>query len=92
MSDEFAEIYQLTIRVAWKKTRGKSYINCYRGSENDPVVVVSRSSTPKEMNANPVLIGQIMKSMGLTGKSIQDFHVTEVFDSMSLGKSFYYKK
>lgn len=89
---EKADIFHVKIRVAWKRKRGNGYVNYYRGSEIDPLTAVTRSGTPEEMNANPVFIGQIMQSMGLTSKSVYDFHVVEVLDKTPLGKSFFYDK
>lgn len=88
---EMASIYHLTLRVAWKKKRGNGYYNCYRGTEDDPLSVVSRSGTVEELNSNPMLISQLMTGLGLTGKTNYDFHVVKIFEAKELGKSFYYE-
>ena len=90
LQNEMASIYLLSLRVGWKKKRGNGYYNMYRGTADDPLQVVSRSLDVKELNENPILMGQIMQSLGLTGKTNVDFHVIEVFDSVDLGKSFHY--
>ena len=92
MSEEMANIYQSKVRVGWRKKRGNGYFNVYRGTDSDPVTIVSRSGTADEMNKNPMLISQLMTTCGATGKSNYDFHVVEVFESVDLGKSFFYKK
>jgi len=85
-------IYHLRVRAAWKKKRGNGYINMYRGTKDDALEIVTISSTVDELNANPVLVSQVMKSLGLTGKAIYDFHFVEVFEATELSRSFYHKE
>lgn len=85
-------IYHLKVRAAWKKKRGNGYINTYRGTKDDALEIVTIGSTLEELNTNPVLVSQVMKSLGLTGKSVYDFHFTEVFESQELSRSFYHKE
>jgi hypothetical protein len=92
MDNEKAMIYHVGLRVTWKKMRGKSYTNMWRGSEQSPVTVVTRSETIEEMNLNPMLISQLMTSLGATGKSIQDFHIVAEYDRKELGRSTFYDK
>jgi hypothetical protein len=92
MDNEKAMIYHVGIRVTWKKMRGKSYTNMWRGSEQSPVEVVTRNETIQEMNKNPMLISQIMTSLGATGKSIQDFHIVAEYGRKALGRSNFYEK
>lgn len=85
-------IYHLKVRAAWKKKRGNGYINTYRGTKDDALEIVTIGSTVEELNTNPVLVSQVMKSLGLTGKSVYDFHFTEVFEVQELSRSFYHKE
>ena len=85
-------IYHLKVRAAWKKKRGNGYMNMYRGTADDALEIVTIGSTLDELNANPVLVSQVMKSLGLTGTSVYDFHFVEVFDSQELSRSFYHKE
>lgn len=93
MSEEKAMIYAVKVRVSWKrKTRGSGYLNHYRGTADDPIQVVTRNDSVEEMNKNPVLISQIMTSLGATGKAVYDFSVIEEFERMELSKSNFYTK
>jgi len=92
MSDTKAMIYHVGVRVTWKKTRGKSYLNMYRGSEQSPLDIVTRNETIAEMNKNPVLISQIMTAIGATGKAVQDFHVVAEYGRKELGRSNFYEQ
>ena len=93
MTEEKALIYAVKVRVSWKrKTRGSGYLNHYRGTEGDPVQVVTRNETIEDMNKNPVLISQIMTALGATGKAVYDFSVIEEFSRIELSKSNFYSK
>lgn len=85
-------IYHLKVRAAWKKKRGSGYINNYRGTADDALEIVTIGSTVEELNTNPVLVSQVMKALGLTGKSVYDFHFVEVFEVQELSRSFYHKE
>ena len=85
-------IYHLKVRAAWKKKRGNGYMNMYRGTKDDALEIVTIGRTTEELNTNPVLVSQVMKAMGLTGKAIYDFHFIEVFDAQELSRSFYHKE
>lgn len=85
-------IYHLRVRAAWKKKRGNGYINYYRGTKNDALEIVTIAQTVDELNTSPALVSQVMKSLGLTGKSVYDFHFVEIFDSQELSRSFYHKE
>lgn len=85
-------IYHYDVRLTWKKKRGNGYINIYRGTESDPFQFVSRSNGIDELNGNPEIVFQIMNHLGLTGSSIADFKVLEVYEQKLISESFYYKE
>ena len=90
--EEKANIYVVGVRVTWKKKRGNSHINMYRGSVESPETVVTRSENVKAMNANPMLISQLMTAFGATGKAVQDFHILSEYSREQIGKSNHYLK
>ena len=90
--EEKANIYVVGVRCTWRKKRGNSYINMYRGSETNPETIVTRSENVKAMNANPMLISQLMTAFGATGKAVEDFHVLSEYSREQIGKSSYYLK
>ena len=87
MSDEGQMIYDVGVRLAWKKKRGNGYINNYKNVE-----FVSRAESLEQMNSSAEFIMQIMHSNGLTGSKIYDFRVMEIIKREEISKSFYYKK
>lgn len=93
MSEEKAIIYHVEVRVAWKrKTRGSGYVNNYRGTEGDAVGIVTRDESIEDMNKNPMLISQVMQSLGATGKAVYDFHFIKEFSRKELSNSNFYTK
>lgn len=93
MNEEKAMIHYVEVRVTWKrKTRGSGYLNNYRGTAKDPVSVVTRNESISEMNKNPMLVSQVMQSLGATGKAVYDFYFVEEFRRKELSKSNFYTK
>lgn len=80
-------IYHYHARVAWKKKRGNGYINNYKDME-----FVSRAESMEHMNKDVGFLMQLMVHNGLTGSSIVDVRVVEVYDRKEISKSFYYKQ
>lgn len=90
MSQKKAIIYQVGVRVTWKKMRGKSYVNMWRGSENDPFLVTTIHKNVEDMTKDVVLITNIMKQFGAANKSTQDFHIVAEYDRKEIGVSSFH--
>jgi len=80
-------IYHYYGRIAWKKKRGNGYINNYKNIE-----FVSRAESIEQMNTDVGFMMQLMVHNGLTGNSIDDVRVIEIYERQEISKSFYYKK
>ena len=74
MSEEKGQvIWDLGVRLAWKKKRGNGYMNMYLGTEDRPFQMVTRAKSIDHINRNPELMAKLMAFNGLTGKSVYDF-------------------
>lgn len=80
-------IYHYHARVAWKKKRGNGYINNYKDME-----FVSRAESMEHMNKDVGFLMQLMVHNGLTGSSIVDVRIIEIYDRKEISRSFYYKE
>ena len=87
MSDDGQMIYHYHARVAWKKKRCNGYINNYKDME-----FLSRAESMEHMNKDVGFLMQLMVHNGLTGSSIVDVRVIEIYDRKEISKSFYYKQ
>lgn len=92
MSEEMQVIYDLGVRLAWKKKRGNGYMNMYLGTEDRPFQMVTRAKSIDHINRNPELVAKLMAFNGLTGKSVYDFSVVKEFYRKEISTSNYYKE
>lgn len=92
MSEEMQIIYDLGVRLAWKKKRGNGYMNMYLGTEDRPFQMVTRAKSIDHINRNPELMAKLMAFNGLTGKSVYDFSVVKEFYRKEISTSNYYKE
>lgn len=93
MSEEKMQtIYDLGVRLAWKKKRGNGYTNVYLGTEDRPFQMVTRAKSIDHINRNPELVAKLMAFNGLTGKSVYDFSVVKEFYRKEISTSNYYKE
>ena len=46
-------IYDIGVRLAWKKKRGNGYTNMYLGTEDRPFQMVTRAKSIDHINRNP---------------------------------------
>ena len=87
MQNDGQMIYHYHARVAWKKKRGNGYINNYKDME-----FVSRAESMEHMNKDVGFLMQLMVHNGLTGSSIVDVRIIEIYDRKEISRSFYYKE
>lgn len=92
MEQQGQVIYDVGVRLSWKKKRGNGYINMHLGTEARPFQFVTRAKTMEHVNRNPEMIAKMMAFNGLTGKSIYDFHVEKEFYRKEISKSFAHKE
>ena len=93
MSEEKGQvIWDLGVRLAWKKKRGNGYTNMYLGTEDRPFQMVTRAKSIDHINRNPELVAKLMAFNGLTGKSVYDFSVVKEFYRKEISTSNYYKE
>ena len=93
MSEEKGQvIWDLGVRLAWKKKRGNGYMNMYLGTEDRPFQMVTRAKSIDHINRNPELMAKLMAFNGLTGKSVYDFSVVKEFYRKEISTSNYYKE
>lgn len=85
-------IYDVGVRLAWKKKKGNGYINMYLGTKDRPFQFVTRAKSIDHINRNPEMIAKMMAFNGLTGKSIYDFYVKEEFYRNEISRSFSHKE
>ena len=85
-------IYLYRVQLTWKVTSGKSYINHYKGTKDNPYEFVSRAKSIDDINRNPEIIYQMMSQNGLTGKKVKDFYVKECFEQRPISQSFTHKE
>ena len=85
-------IYDIGVRLAWKKKRGNGYTNMYLGTEDRPFQMVTRAKSIDHINRNPEMMAKMMSFNGLTGKSVYDFHIQKEFYRKEISKSFSHKE
>ena len=85
-------IYDLGVRLTWKKKRGNGYTNMYFGTADRPFQFVTRAKSIDHINRNPIIIAKMMSFVGATGKSVYDFHIIEEFYRKEISKSFTHKE
>ena len=84
MRDEGQMIYDVGVRLAWKKKRGNGYVNMYQGTKDRPFQFVTRAKDINAINRNPEMMAKKMSYVGATGKAVYDFYVSEEFYSCLL--------
>ena len=85
-------IYDVGVRLAWKKKRGNGYTNMYQGTKDRPFQFVTRAKSIEDINRNPEMIAKMMSYVGATGKAVYDFYVSEEFYRNEISKSFAHKE
>lgn len=85
-------IYDIGVRLAWKKKRGNGYTNVYLGTADRPFQFVTRAKSIDHINRSPEMIAKMMSYVGATGKAIYDFYVKEEFYRKEISKSFAHKE
>jgi hypothetical protein len=80
-------IYYVEVKVTYKVKRGNGYTNHYRTMK-----LPTRVKSIEDMNRSPEMIMKMMASLGLTGKSIFDFHVKEELYRKEISRSFAHKE
>ena len=85
-------IYDIGVRLAWKKKKGNGYTNMYLGTEDRPFQFVTRAQDIDTINRNPEMIAKMMSFVGATGKSVYDFYVKEEFYRKEISRSFSHKE
>lgn len=85
-------IYDIGVRLAWKKKRGNGYTNMYLGTEDRPFQFVTRAKDIDSINRNPEMIAKMMAYVGATGKAVYDFYVMKEFYRKEISKSFAHKE
>lgn len=92
MEEQGQMIYDVGVRLAWKKKKGNGYVNMYLGTKDRPFQFVTRAKSIDHINRNPEMIAKMMAFNGLTGKSIYDFYVKEEFYRNEISRSFSHKE
>lgn len=85
-------IYDIGVRLAWKKKRGNGYTNMYLGTEDRPFQFVTRAKNIDAINRNPEMIAKMMAYVGATSKAVYDFYVMKEFYRKEISKSFAHKQ
>lgn len=85
-------IYDIGVRLAWKKKKGNGYVNMYLGTEDRPFQFVTRAKSIDHINRNPEMIAKMMSFVGATGRSVYDFYVKEEFYRNEISRSFSHKE
>lgn len=85
MEETRKPIYLLNVRFRYKKTRGNSHSNIYRGSILDPIEIVSLHNTVEGLNSDWLLISRVRGQFGLSAKSVKDFEFIEILQSNVIG-------
>lgn len=93
MSEEQGQIiYDLGVRLAWKRKRGNGYTNMYLGTKDRPFQMVTRAKSIDHINRNAEMVAKLMAFNGLTGKAVYDFCIVEEFYRKEISTSNYYKE
>lgn len=85
-------IYDIGVRLAWKKKRGNGYTNMYLGTEDRPFQFVTRAKDIDAINRNPEMIAKMMAYVGATSKAVYDFYVMKEFYRKEISQSFAHKQ
>lgn len=85
-------IYDIGVRLSWKKKRGNGYVNMHLGTKDRPFQFVTRAKTIDHINRNPEMMAKMMSFNGLTGKSVYDFYISEEFYRKEISRSFNHKE
>lgn len=85
-------IFDIGVRLSWKKKVGNGYTNVYLGTEDRPFQMVTRAKSIDHINRSAEMIAKLMAFSGLTGKKIYDFHVQKEFYRKEISKSFAHKE
>lgn len=85
-------IYDIGVRLAWKRKRGSGYTNMYLGTKDRPFQFVTRAKSIDHINRSPEMIAKMMSFVGATGKAIFDFYVKEEFYRKEISQSFAHKE
>ena len=85
-------IYDIGVRLAWKKKKGNGYVNMYLGTEDRPFQFVTRAKSIDHINRNPEMIAKMMSFVGVTGRSVYDFYVKQEFYRNEISRSFSHKE
>ena len=85
-------IYDIGVRLAWKKKRGNGYTNMYLGTEDRPFQMVTRAKSIDHINRNPEMIAKMMSFVGATGRSVYDLYVKQEFYRNEISRSFSHKE
>ena len=56
MSNEGQMIYDVGVRLAWKKKRGNGYVNMYQGTKDRPFQFVTRAKSLDHINLSLIHI------------------------------------
>jgi len=91
-SDEGQVIYDVGVRLSWRKKRGNGYTNMHLGTPDRPFQFVTRAKSIEDINRNPEMIAKMMSYVGATGKAVYDFYVSEEFYRKEISKSFAHKE
>jgi len=91
-SDEGQVIYDVGVRLSWRKKRGNGYTNMHLGTPDRPFQFVTRAKSLDHINRNPEMIAKMMSYVGATGKAVYDFYVSEEFYRKEISKSFAHKQ
>lgn len=85
-------IYDIGVRLAWKKKKGNGYVNMYLGTKDRPFQFVTRAKDLDAINRNPEMIAKMMAYVGATSKAVYDFYVKEEFYRNEISRSFAHKE
>lgn len=91
-NEEGQVIYDIGVRLAWKKKKGNGYVNMYLGNADRPFQMVTRAKSLDHINRSPEMVAKLMAFNGLTGKSVYDFYVMEEFYRKEISRSFHHKE
>ena len=92
MQNDGQMIYDIGVRLAWKKKKGNGYVNMYLGTKDRPFQFVTRAKDLDAINRNPEMIAKMMAYVGATSKAVYDFYVKEEFYRKEISKSFAHKE
>jgi len=85
-------IYDVGVRLSWKKKVGNGYTNMHLGTPDRPFQFVTRAKDINAINRNPEMMAKMMSYVGATGKAVYDFYVSEEFYRKEISKSFVHKE